>query len=99
MQWFIDLICNHIEGSPIKEILTVEMSMMKLWTILTLALVASKSATCCSTSGMTFFAKKYTFLQVSKRPGNFGAMQINLQLQVSYVYRIHVKIVELVRME
>ena len=60
MQRFIDLICNHKEVSPIKEIQTVEMSMMKLWTIFTLALVASKSATCCSTSGMTFFAKKYT---------------------------------------
>ena len=62
MQRFIDLICNHEEVSPIKEALAEETSMMKLWTIFTLLLVASKSATCCSSPGMTFFAKKYTVL-------------------------------------
>ena len=61
MQRFIDLICNHEEVSPIKEALAEETSMMKLWTIFTLLLVASKSATCCSSSGMTFFDKNVQF--------------------------------------
>ena len=71
MQRFIDLICDHKEVSPIKEFLSKEISTMKLLTIFTLVLVASKSATCCSTSGMTFFAKKYTVLTNFKTTPTF----------------------------